>query len=102
MNIVCFQFAKTERFEKDSYYSYSSYCYEDANLYSKATFSWLTPLLRLGNSSPLELEDLGSIPHSESTAIHFEKFQDVYNSLKVREYMKIYILEKWNIVIIKK
>ncbi|KAK3919142.1 ATP-binding cassette sub-family C member Sur [Frankliniella fusca] len=61
---------------------YSSYRYKEAGLYSKATFSWLTPLLRLGNSSPLELEDLGRIPAYESTALHHEKFQHIYNSIK--------------------
>lgn len=55
-----------------------SYKYATANLYSKATFFWLTPLLWVGYTIPLELEDLGQLPKEERTEYQFKKFHDIY------------------------
>ncbi|XP_067013510.2 ATP-binding cassette sub-family C member Sur, partial [Anabrus simplex] len=54
------------------------YLHSKAGLYSKATFYWLTSLLRVGYSSPLELEDLGHLPYAESTPRQFHKFNSIY------------------------
>jgi hypothetical protein len=60
-----------------------SYKYATANLYSKATFFWLTPLLWVGYTNPLELEDLGQLPKEEKTEHQFKKFHDIYTRERV-------------------
>lgn len=39
-----------------------TYVHPYANLLSRATWSWLTPILRLGYKKTLQLPDLGTIP----------------------------------------
>ncbi|XP_069691069.1 ATP-binding cassette sub-family C member Sur isoform X2 [Periplaneta americana] len=68
----------------DSPETQESYKYATVNLYSKATFFWLTPLLRVGYTNPLELEDLGKLPEEEKTERQFKKFESVYNSERKR------------------
>jgi hypothetical protein len=68
-----------------------SYKHATANLYSKATFFWLTPLLWVGYRTPLELEDLGELPEEEKTEHQFKKFYDIYTREKVLN--KFYINE---------
>jgi hypothetical protein len=62
-----------------------SYRHDKASLYSKATFFWLTPLLWVGYTSPLELEDMGELPKEEKTEQQFEKFSDIYTCERVLE-----------------
>lgn len=67
----------------DNSESVQGYRYDRANLYSKATFFWLTPLLWVGYTSPLELEDMGELPKEEETEHQFKKFNDIYTSERV-------------------
>lgn len=60
-----------------------SYKLDRANLYSKATFFWLTPLLWVGYNSPLELEDMGELPMEEETEHQFKKFNDIYTNERI-------------------
>ncbi|PSN38190.1 hypothetical protein C0J52_15039, partial [Blattella germanica] len=59
-----------------------SYRHAAANLYSKATFFWLTPLLWLGFCNPLELEDLGNLPEEEKMENQFSRFKTIYDKEK--------------------
>ncbi|XP_046390100.1 ATP-binding cassette sub-family C member 9 isoform X2 [Ischnura elegans] len=61
-----------------------AYRHAAANAFSKGLFYWLTPLLRLGYSRPLELEDLGRLPEEESTKVHFERFKQIFEEEKKR------------------
>ncbi|XP_033249468.1 ATP-binding cassette sub-family C member Sur isoform X1 [Drosophila miranda] len=49
-----------------------------ATFYSKSCFWWLTPLLRLGYTEPLELEDLGAMKLEDSARSHYDHFLYVY------------------------
>lgn len=59
-----------------------SYRHDQAHWYSRITFFWLIPLLRMGYTHPLELEDLGKLPLSESAAQQFSLFSDTYTRNK--------------------
>ncbi|XP_071446866.1 ATP-binding cassette sub-family C member Sur isoform X2 [Hetaerina americana] len=61
-----------------------AYRHAAANAFSKGLFYWLTPLLRLGYSRPLELEDLGRLPDEESTKSHFDRFKQIFDEEKKR------------------
>lgn len=60
-----------------------SYKYAGSSFFSKATFFWLLPLFHRGYKSPLELEDLGKLPYSESTEAQYRKFKSIYFQEKV-------------------
>ncbi|KAG8232068.1 hypothetical protein J437_LFUL011614 [Ladona fulva] len=60
------------------------YKHAQANAFSKAIFYWLTPLLRLGYTKPLELEDLGRLPDEEKTRCHFDRFHRIVEEEKRR------------------
>ncbi|KAK6124957.1 hypothetical protein DH2020_041302 [Rehmannia glutinosa] len=50
-----------------------------ASFLSKLTFSWINPLLRLGNSKPLSVDDIPSLG-SEDEALHaYTKFNDAWS-----------------------
>ncbi|XP_026844009.1 ATP-binding cassette sub-family C member Sur [Drosophila persimilis] len=49
-----------------------------ATFYSKSCFWWLTPLLRLGYTEPLELENLGAMKLEDSARSHYDHFLYVY------------------------
>lgn len=59
------------------------YLHHSAGWYSRVTYYWLTPLLRLGFSRPLELQDLGLLPDKETAATQFQLFNNVYEKHKV-------------------
>jgi hypothetical protein len=73
-----------------------SYKHDKANLYSKATFFWLTPLLWTGYTSPLELEDMGKLPKEEETEQQFEKFNAIYTSERVLKILYNYSLTMYS------
>ncbi|CAK7356835.1 unnamed protein product [Dovyalis caffra] len=57
---------------------------ERASFLSKLTFSWISPLLGLGYSKPLDIEDIPSlVPEDEANAA-YQKFSGAWDSL-VRE-----------------
>ncbi|XP_037493238.1 ABC transporter C family member 8 [Jatropha curcas] len=55
-----------------------------ASFFSKLTFSWINPLLKLGYSKPLDLEDIPSLIPEDEAGITYQKFSNVWDSL-VRE-----------------
>ncbi|XVF86793.1 hypothetical protein PTKIN_Ptkin18bG0071200 [Pterospermum kingtungense] len=55
-----------------------------ASFLSKLTFSWLNPLLSLGYSRPLALEDIPSISTEDESNLAYQKFANAWESL-VRE-----------------
>ena len=61
-----------------------SYKHENADWYSRITFFWLLPLLKMGYRHPLEMEDLGKLPISESAMEQFAYFTETYNRNKVK------------------
>lgn len=64
---------------KREFYSYK---HENAHWYSRITFFWLLPLLKMGYKHPLEMEDLGKLPISESSMEQFAYFTETYNRNK--------------------
>lgn len=64
------------------------YKHSQATLLSKLTFFWLTPLLWRGYKDPLEMDDLGTLHESETCRAHYDRFQYIYRSQKVREISK--------------
>ncbi|KAG8334859.1 hypothetical protein J6590_081006 [Homalodisca vitripennis] len=61
-----------------------SYRHHEACWYSRITFYWLTPLLRLGYRRPLEMEDLGQLPERETAATQFQLFNNIYQREKAQ------------------
>ncbi|XP_012069008.2 ABC transporter C family member 8 [Jatropha curcas] len=55
-----------------------------ASFFSKLTFSWINPLLKLGNSKPLDLEDIPSLIAEDEAGIAYQKFSNAWDSF-VRE-----------------
>ncbi|KAI0491898.1 hypothetical protein KFK09_026160 [Dendrobium nobile] len=45
-----------------------------ANLFSRLTFSWLNPLLRLGSSKPLALEDIPALDFDDEAFLAYQTF----------------------------
>ncbi|XP_046995474.1 ATP-binding cassette sub-family C member Sur [Schistocerca americana] len=72
-----------------------SYKYAGSSFFSKATFFWLLPLFRGGYKSPLELEDLGNLPYSESTEAQYRKFKSVYFQEKVAAHKEKRPISLW-------
>ncbi|XP_042910121.1 ATP-binding cassette sub-family C member 8 isoform X2 [Parasteatoda tepidariorum] len=54
------------------------YLHPYVNLFAKATFSWLVPLLKLGYHRPLELADLEGLPEEEKAEYQFRRFNEIY------------------------
>ncbi|KFM80790.1 ATP-binding cassette sub-family C member 9, partial [Stegodyphus mimosarum] len=54
------------------------YLHPYVNLFSRATFSWLLPLLKLGYQRPLELADLEGLPEDEKADHQFRRFNEVF------------------------
>ncbi|KAF6206403.1 hypothetical protein GE061_017636 [Apolygus lucorum] len=67
---------------KDVATEYASYCHDKAHWFSRVTFFWLTPLLKMGYSQPLELEDLGRLPLKETAFEQSEHFLQAYLNSK--------------------
>ncbi|XP_014240364.1 ATP-binding cassette sub-family C member Sur isoform X2 [Cimex lectularius] len=61
---------------------YESYVHKQSHWFSRLTFFWLTPLLRIGYTNPLEPEDLGKLPLEESAAEQYQNFLDSYQKIK--------------------
>ncbi|KAL2337977.1 hypothetical protein Fmac_012423 [Flemingia macrophylla] len=58
-----------------------------ANFLSKLTFSWVNPLLSLGHSKPLALEDIPSLLSEDEADLAYQNFMHAWESL-VRERSK--------------
>lgn len=54
------------------------YLHPYVNLFSKATFSWMIHLLKLGYQRPLELPDLESLPEEERADYQFRRFNEIF------------------------
>lgn len=50
-----------------------------ANFFSKLTFSWINPLLSLGNSKAVEIEDIPSLESEDAALLAYEKFTDAWS-----------------------
>ena len=48
------------------------YRHDEASFPSRMTFSWLLPLVRLGYRTPLEAEDLCSLPERERAKVQYQ------------------------------
>ena len=48
------------------------YKYDEASFLSRMTFSWMIPLVRLGYRTPLEKEDLRSLPETEKAKVQYQ------------------------------
>ncbi|KAL2462581.1 ABC transporter C family member 8 [Forsythia ovata] len=53
-----------------------------ANFLSKLSFSWINPLLRLGNRKSLALEDIPCLRSEDEAALAYEKFKGAWDSLQ--------------------
>ncbi|KAI3455540.1 hypothetical protein Pfo_012203 [Paulownia fortunei] len=53
-----------------------------ASLFSKLTFSWINPLLRLGSSKPLILDDIPSLGPEDEALLAYRKFNDAWSILE--------------------
>uniref|UniRef100_A0A8D9AUF0 ATP-binding cassette sub-family C member 8 n=7 Tax=Cacopsylla melanoneura TaxID=428564 RepID=A0A8D9AUF0_9HEMI len=63
-------------------FEFETYVHDSSTWYSRVTFFWLVPLLRLGYNTPLELENLGQLPAREKSSVQYEKFRALYNAKK--------------------
>ncbi|CAB0021110.1 unnamed protein product, partial [Nesidiocoris tenuis] len=64
---------------------YTSYWHDDAHWFSRVTFFWLTPLLRMGYAHPLEIEDLGKLPLKETAFEQSERILHAYLNSEVTD-----------------
>lgn len=48
---------------------------ETTNIFGRLTFSWLTPLMKLGHKTPLVQDDLWNLPHGDEAEVISYKFQ---------------------------
>ncbi|KAL2539145.1 ABC transporter C family member 8 [Abeliophyllum distichum] len=53
-----------------------------ANFLSKLSFSWINPLLRLGNRKSIALEDIPCLRSEDEAALAYEKFKGAWDSLQ--------------------
>ncbi|XP_055635948.1 ATP-binding cassette sub-family C member Sur isoform X2 [Toxorhynchites rutilus septentrionalis] len=49
---------------------------------SRITFWWIAPLLWRGYVEPLELDNLGTLPETETSRYHYDQFLSIYQSYK--------------------
>ncbi|XP_062014713.1 ABC transporter C family member 8-like [Rosa rugosa] len=54
---------------------------DQASFLSKLTFSWVNPLLKLGSSRALDLEDIPSLVSEDEANVAYQKFSDALESL---------------------
>lgn len=59
------------------------YKHDEAHFLSKATFYWLTSLLRTGYTSPLELDDLCNLPQAHMSKKQYEILNTLFSNSKV-------------------
>ncbi|KAI8848639.1 P-loop containing nucleoside triphosphate hydrolase protein [Chytridium lagenaria] len=58
--------------------------YSESNILSVLFFSWINPLMRLGESRPLKMQDIPELPEEDRPELCAERFEDVkpkYKSL---------------------
>jgi hypothetical protein len=60
------------------------FVHDFSNFLSRCTFSWMQAMLKLGNSRPLELEDLGDLPQVDRAAVNHARFTNVWEAEKTR------------------
>ncbi|KAG1650730.1 Multidrug resistance-associated protein 1 [Nymphon striatum] len=88
------------------------YVHNKSTFLSKATFSWILPLLKLGFERPLELTDLGNLPQMKSAlqpqveslekelAEHqYQKFNDAFKTEKLKAKSENRSLSLWRVYI---
>lgn len=71
------------------------YLHPFVTVFSKATFFWLVPVLRLGYRKPLELDDLGNLPEEELAEYQFQRFYQVFLEEKEKAESKGRKLSLW-------
>lgn len=54
---------------------------DHASFLSRLTFSWVNPLLKLGSSKALDLEDIPSLGSEDEANVAYQKFSDALESL---------------------
>ncbi|KAI9307717.1 multi drug resistance-associated protein MRP [Cunninghamella echinulata] len=52
---------------------------ETSNIFSRLTFEWMTPLMRLGYNKPLVMDDLWNLKHDDQSVIVGEKFEKYWS-----------------------
>ena len=60
------------------------FVHDFSNFLSRCTFSWMQSMLKLGNSRPLETEDLGDLPQVDRAAVNHARFTNVWEAEKTR------------------
>ena len=79
------------------------YIHPYANFFSQIRLDWLTPLLRKGYKTTLDLPDLGAIPTADRCRTNHDRFEEIYNAEKDKasenngkiSLFKVYILTFW-------
>ena len=64
------------------------FVHDFSNFLSRSTFSWMHGMLRLGNSRPLEPEDLGDLPPIDKADVNHKLFLIVWEKEKIRAAQK--------------
>ncbi|KAG6395801.1 hypothetical protein SASPL_141930 [Salvia splendens] len=54
---------------------------DEASLLSKLWFSWIDPLLSLGNSKPLNVDDIPTLGSEDEALLAYKNFNEAWNSL---------------------
>ena len=60
------------------------FVHDFSNFLSRCTFSWMQSMLKLGNSRPLESEDLGDLPPGDKADVNHKHFIKVWENEKIR------------------
>ncbi len=60
------------------------FVHDFSNFLSSCTFSWMQDMLKLGNSRPLEPEDLGELPTVDKASVNHKKLTEVWEKEKIR------------------
>lgn len=60
------------------------FVHDFSNFLSRCTFSWMYDMLKLGNSRPLEPEDLGDLPPIDKADLNHKRFMEVWEAEKAR------------------
>jgi len=58
---------------------------KEPRIFSRLTFSWINPLLRMGHSKPLVLEDIPDIFPEDEANIAYQKFNNAWEVLKAKK-----------------
>ncbi|XP_042487785.1 ABC transporter C family member 3-like, partial [Macadamia integrifolia] len=79
--------------------------YENSNLFSIFTFTWMGPLLALGNKKTLDLEDVPQLANCDAANVVFSRFIDNFESngscngnvshVSTLKLVKVLILSTW-------